>query len=257
MFATSVRPPSVTPKLRRLAKRAQLRRLLELSGDHVRFCLDYFTVPRYQPLPWRRPDATSARRAEGVLSRWTEIHRLVDELQPRTALDVGCNVGWFALNLAELGISTVGVESLGPYYRTATYGAKRRRADNVAVSAMAINSRTVQLLPTVDCTLMLAVWHHFVQEFGFETATELLGQIWERTNRVLFFETGEEEMDASFGLPPMEPDARTWLTSYLVETCPNAKVVHLGLHHGGGRGPDVAWRNLFAVVREDERLLES
>src|SRR5512146_892795 len=114
---------------------------------------------------------------------------------------------------------------------------------------MEINPRSVELLPHVDATLFLAVWHHFVQQFGLEAATAMLSQVWRRTATVLFFETGEQEMEATFGLPPMEPDPRTWLTEYLLTNCDGASVRHLGLHHAGGSGEHVAWRNLFAVIR--------
>ena len=65
----------------------------------------------------------------------------------------------------------------------------------------------------------------------------------------MFFDTGENEMPASFGLPAMTPDARTWLERYLSDACP-----------AGGASPrapsafdadgNPCERNLFAVVRK-------
>ena len=71
------------------------------------------------------------------------------------------------------------------------------------------------MLPAADCVLLLSVWHHFVREWGLEAATEMLDAIWEKTGKLLFFETGENEMPPRCRLPPMVPDARSWLTDFL------------------------------------------
>jgi SAM-dependent methyltransferase len=246
----SLRKRSADSFVRALARRARLRPAFELGGDWLRFRIDYATAPHYQPLPWRESSSQSARRVEGVLSRWKAMLPVIEELGPESALDIGCHAGWFTLNLAALKIPTVGLESFPPYYRTAIYAAKRARAENVAIMAMELNERTSRLMPNVDCTLCLAVWHHLVQQYGIDEATELLCEVWRHTAKVLFFESGEREMGPAFGLPELKPDARIWFTDYLDQTCPGATIRHLGLHHAGNGGNRIAWRNLFALVRE-------
>jgi hypothetical protein len=68
---------------------------------------------------------------------------------------------------------------------------------------MPVNTETTCLLPHTDVVLLLSVWHHWVKVYGFESATQILSGLWERCNKVLFFETGENEMPADFGLPSM------------------------------------------------------
>jgi len=178
---------------------------------------------------------------------------VIREIAPASALDLGCNVGWYALRLAALGIPTVGVEGYPPYYRTALYAARRSRSPSqrLAIAVMMIDVENARLLPQIECTLFLSIWHHLVREQGFDAATGVLREVWRRTDKVLFFESGEEEMRTYFHLPEMVPDARTWFTSYLGEVCAGASVRHLGRHHGGTDGSRVAWRNLFALVREN------
>jgi hypothetical protein len=207
-------------------------------------------MPRYQPLPWREVKGESASRAEGVISRWEAMLPLIRDIQPRSALDIGCSIGWFSLKLAALQIPTVGIEGYPPYYRTAIYAAKRSKADNCAVAVMMLDGRTARLLPRVDCTLLLSVWHHLVQRYGLSDASSILSEVWQRTEKVLFFESGEKEMGPEYGLPAMEPDARTWFTEYLEGVCTNGAVRHLGLHDAGSDDGRVKSRNLFAVVRE-------
>jgi hypothetical protein len=66
---------------------------------------------------------------------------------------------------------------------------------------------------------------------------------------VLFFDTGESEMPASYGLPSMTPDARAWLEDYLGRTCGGGRVEHLGRHRAFDPEGGPVERNLFAVVR--------
>jgi hypothetical protein len=47
----------------------------------------------------------------------------------------------------------------------------------------------------------------------------------------------------------MEPDARTWLTEFLAETCKGSEIVHLGEHDAFDADGAPARRNLFAVTR--------
>ena len=70
-----------------------------------------------------------------------------------------------------------------------------------------------------------------------------------RRVKAFVFETGEDEMPPSYGLPRMTPDPRTWLAGFLADACDGADVAHLGMHRA--LGPDGAGceRNLFAVAR--------
>ena len=164
-------------------------------------------------------------------------------------MDIGANVGWFTFALANRGIHVVAIERHPRHYRTLLYLAKRLKADNVTVMVAELNLVTSPLLPRTDCVLFLSVWHHIVRELGLTAATEILATLWEHTNQVLFFETGERELDPKFGLPTMDPNSLSWLTSYLGRTCSTGRVVCLGTHlvpEGCGAMNE---RHLFAVTR--------
>jgi hypothetical protein len=166
-----------------------------------------------------------------------------------TGLDLGAGLGFFTISLAERGVATIGVENAAPAYRTALYAIERSGVTNAGLMILSIGPETVQLLPEADAVVFLSLWHHFVRVYGIDQATELLAEIWSRTGSVLFFDTGENEMDASFGLPPMEPDAQTWLTGLLSRVCEGGTVTHLGLHDAFDAEGRPAKRNLFAVSR--------
>ena len=236
--------------VRPVGRRLDARRRAEDLLDRLRYRLDRLANPVYQPMPALGDDAGAAERAEGTYTRWAAMTPVLDEVAPRTALDIGCNTGWFVLSLAARGIPTVGVERDPASYRTALYAARRSPSGGrVGVLAMRLGEETAELLPRADCVLFLSTWHHLVREAGLDAAGRLLEAVWERTGRVLFFDTGESEMPPSFRLPAMEPDPRAWLTAYLAARCAGGTVQHLGRHQGGWQGRDPVYRNLFAVRR--------
>ena len=137
---------------------------------------------------------------------------VVDELSIDTALDLGANAGFFTFSLVAKGVATVAVEEDDPtFVRTAMYVASQTEMSAIGVLKLRLDPRTVELLPQVDAVTCLSLWHHFVRGYGFSAATQMLTDIWARTRQVLFFDTGEDEMPASFGLPAMTPSPREWI----------------------------------------------
>jgi hypothetical protein len=239
------------------------RRYLDDSIDRVRFSID--TFPRsvrwlrwlnlpsmhsavYQDLPW--VGVKVGARADSTRTRWERMQPIIEEQGVKSALDVGANTGWFAFSLAERGIPTIAVERMARHVRIGLYVRKRARlCSSVGFLVMEVTPDNVELLPYAECIIFLSIWHHIVREHGLEGATAVLRGLWEKTGKVLFFETGENEMPTSYGLPPMTPDAGTWLATYLQESCPGSRVVPLGLHVALDSDNVPARRNLFAILR--------
>jgi hypothetical protein len=235
-----------TPAASGLLRRVASRRALDERIDLLRLRLDAFPHGRYQPI-----DALPGhvKRADGSVSRWRAMRPLVDRLDVATAVDIGANEGYFSLQLGSLGVTTVALEAAPTNYRTALLAVKRTGLDNVGVLAFEVRADTVEMTPAADCTVFLSLWHHLVRNQGLETATAITARLWEKTARVMFFDTGEDEMPDSFELPAMTPDPRTWLEGYLTATCPGSRVEHLGRHAAFDAEGNPCERNLFAVVR--------
>ncbi len=223
------------------------RKWLDTVIDKLRFTIDTFPGMDYQPLPWL--GLRTARRSDGVQSRWDAIHAILCQLTVRTAVDVGCNAGFFSIKLAQDGIIVVGIESEPRYSRTCLYTARKLGLEHLTVLPWKVTPVTVSMVPPADCVLFLSVWHHMVKQHGFDNATAILRQLWAKTTVVLFFETGENEMPASFHLPAMVPNPAHYLTAYLRGTCSGSEVTHLGRHAAFDPEGRTARRNLFALVR--------
>ena len=219
--------------------------------DPLQFQFDVFPGLRYQPLPWI--GIHEANRGSGTAQRWAAMRPLIAASHSRTALDIGCNVGFFCFAMAEMGLAAVGVEAAAKELRIAAFARRKMRANNIGLLSLEVTPESVALLPSCDTVLFLSVWHHWVRTFGFDAATVKLRDVWARTGRVMFFETGENEMPADYRLPAMTPTPREWLETYLQRTCGAARVECLGqmkaFAPGGSETLAVVERHLFAVVR--------
>jgi hypothetical protein len=194
-----------------------------------------------------------AERGEGTLSRWRAIRPWLERTSVRLALDVGCNRGFFTLSLACSGVPTIGVEADPPTYRTALYAIRKAGIEDAGMLLMTLTPKNICALPAADGVLFLSLWHHFVRRYGLENATAMLSTLWERTGKVLFFDTGEAEMPDSYGLPAMTPNPKDWLTEYLVKVCTGGDIVHLGTHEAFAPDGGTCERNLFVAVRPRNR----
>jgi hypothetical protein len=230
----------------RLLHRARLA--LDNGIDLLRLRLDALPDGLYQPVPGL--GVRAAKRAVGTESRWAAMEPIIARLGVRSAMDVGANVGYFPIKLAGRGTPALALDSDPRNVRTIATAVRRNRLTNVAVMNIEIRPDTIDLLPATDCTIFLSVWHHLVRNQGLDTATQLLRELWARTGKVLFFDSGEEEMPESFGLPPMVPTPRAWLTDYLRETCMGGRVEYLGKHRAFDAAGRPADRGLLALIRE-------
>jgi hypothetical protein len=236
-----------SPTLKRMAKRVVKREGVDNVLDYVRFRVDTFPQGIYQPiasLPTRK-----ATRGAGSESRWEAMFPVICEQAVESAVDIGACEGYFSIKLGRACIPTIALEGHPGSYRTAIYAVRRSGLDNVGVLALELKPDNVVAAPAADAVLCLSVWHHLVRYHGLAGATEMLETIWDRTEKVLFFDTGENEMTPDYGLPQMRPDPRSWLAGYLAETCKSSRIEHLGTHAAFDPSGRPVERNLFAVIR--------
>ena len=219
--------------------------------DPLQFQFDAFPSLRYQPLPWlNRP---KAKRATGTSQRWDFIKPELITAGVKSAVDVGCNVGFFSFAMGELGISVIGVDVDERNLRMAAFARRRLAMSNVGFLSMEVGPTTASILPRTDAALVLSVWHHWVKVFGLSDATRILSTIWDHTATIMFFETGQQEMPPEYGMPAMHPSPAEWLAQYLSETCEHSNVRSLGefkaFAPGGSETELTVVRTLFRVCR--------
>jgi len=234
------------PNPRAGLRRRLLRRLLSSSRSRRRLVgmanavwrADLLSRSSYQPVDELGIDVAPATR-ERIEGRWRAMEAVLDEVGAKSALDIGAAEGFYALRIAERGIPVLAIELKQRPFDLLSLVVAERGLTNLAQTRMLVSPASAGLLPSADAVVLLAVWHHWVRYFGLDAANEVLAQVWGRTSRVLFFETGENMSD-DYGLPPLGPDPRASLERFLADVCAGSEVRFLG------RFPD---RHLFAVIR--------
>lgn len=168
------------------------------------------------------------------------------------ALDIGCCYGYFSINLAMEGYSTLGVDLSPRSVRIANQAKNAAKVERCSFVDLTVDPKSIALLPSVNVVLCLAVWHHWVKHYGIDSATDMLRTIWNATVNVLFFESGEDEDRSEFDLPFEEGNAREWLATYLEDVCADGDVTAVGVFPAGAYAKyseTGATRALFMVAR--------
>lgn len=190
-------------KVRRFTQRAQLYTLIKIGGIDV-----------YQPIPGF--EGIIAQRHYGTLERWRAIEEELGSFNG-SALDIGCNTGFFTFQMARNGFLCIGIESERLPYYFCNLVKDVVEFDNAMFLRGVFGEELSGKLPTVDVTICLSVFHHMVCRFGAEVATRLMTQLMRKTRKVIFFETGQSnETVASWAkyLPPMKPNPKEWIENY-------------------------------------------
>ncbi|MGB5705622.1 MAG: class I SAM-dependent methyltransferase [Arenicellales bacterium] len=193
-----------------------------LEMQQVKLMMKY-GLKSYQPDPFGF--VTSAadidRDPEGTHKKWLLIKEELPA-EPYTALDLGCNIGYFsflmALNKAD---HVVGMElERGPVLvaeKLKTLG----RVGNVGFLNATITDKNVDLLGEYDVILFLSVFHHLVHSGGMDAAKYVLSALINKSRNALYFETGQG--DQGFGkmagsMPKIaKEDALDYCTDLLME----------------------------------------
>lgn len=223
------------------------RALFDTPIDRFRFTLDRLPSLGYQPLPWL--GLNNAARAAGVVTRWDRVSAHLQTLPVESSVDIGCNAGYFPIQMGLRGVTSLGIENNPRFFRLFQYAIARLNLQNVAAVFGTVNPATTFFVPPADAVFFLAVWHHVVRVEGRQAADRLLEDIWKRTNVVLFFETGEGEMPPDYRLPDMGSDPTGFIGDHLASICRSSRVEFLGRHAAFAPDKKTVERSLFAVTR--------
>ena len=242
--------PNGDAPVRTALRRLRARQVVDGALDWARYQVDAASDPVYLPDDHLPAALRRSLRDAGTRTRWNLLRPLLESAGIESALDLGCNSGWFVIEMGRMGIATLGIEDHPAYHRNAVYSVGRSGLENVGVAKMSIDEQTLVLLPDVDCVLFLSLWHHLVHAHGIESASRTLAAAWKATKKLLFFETVSAVAAASFGVPGLGPDEEQWFRTYFAEVCPDAHVKRLGTSLVAGEdNSDEHERLLFALMR--------
>jgi|688.fasta_scaffold253585_2 hypothetical protein len=183
----------------------------------------------YQPLPWIGINKAPIR-GEATIERWERIESIILDLKIDSLKDIGCMVGYFCHKAAmEIGIETFGIDSNHKFIRIAQHVGNYAKISNGKnhFIEMKVTNLNIGSLPKTDMTLLLSIWHHWVHDFGFDIATQMLAKLWETTNKVLIFEGAGKEVISQFKLPYNVAE-ETFFENYLPSFLKFSKMEEIG-----------------------------
>lgn len=169
----------------------RLKKIYEIFANFLAYVLyqglKYTPVQYYQPL--YRADRPHTTRA--CQDRWDRIVACLPTT-PGSVLDIGCNLGYFTFKAAEKNKMVLGVDA-DPFYLLTCRAIKRTHniADVFFLKSW-ISRDFLAKMPSFDIILNLSVFHHWVKEYGQDTAIEMMKILSSKTN-MLIFETGQPD----------------------------------------------------------------
>ena len=119
-------------------------------------------------------------------------------------------------------------------------------AENVGFVKFCINSTSIKNAFRADVTIFFSVWHHIIVHKGLDEARKVLQEIWDTTDHILFFESGEDSEIAALGI---QGDSSDWVEAELRIACANSEIRRIGLTDRGDHKKGNNHRTLFAVTK--------
>lgn len=181
--------------------------------------LTLFGRDGYQPLPWqlRGPQKTQVLRMKNRLEAISEDLTALDK--PSSILDLGCAEGYFTIHLAKLGHFVLGVDRARQPVLVGEGWKTWLGQEMTAFATMKIAPDSICALPDTDVTLCLSVYHQWVLSFGNSDAKGMLAKTWDKTKKVLYFETGTpREYPERYQIPTSEAsniEDESWIENLL------------------------------------------
>lgn len=187
----------------------------------------------YQPPPFEWMSGFKPhRREDATLARWEAIKKQLPE-DGFTALDIGCNIGFFCYRMRQNGARLVlGFDAHPGPILLAEKVRQLEHVDSVAFMHRSMDLELSEKLGEFDVILFLSVFHHINMRHGIEYAKSVLRNLLSRARFGLFFETGQaddgcEQAVAPKSMPTMTGPARVYV-SELLQECGAAHVEYLG-----------------------------
>ena len=176
-------------------------------------------LPEFSNLPLIRKSTDRVKKMFSYLDSNSE------SLNNLSLLDIGSYYGWFVNEFRKKGVDAYGLERDFAACKVSMelYGIPKDKFFNIPLEHYLLNDNNNQ---KYDIVLFLSVLHHFSMGKSFLSDIEVLKKLAEKTNKYMFFDTGEEH-EVMFG-----EDLKGWnqksITDFVLKHTDFKEVIHLG-----------------------------
>lgn len=155
--------------------------------------------------------------------RWAMIEARISS-GATNALDIGCNAGTITRSAAESGLFSIGIDRKHNIIANA-----RRKTSNPNCHFIQheIGPSDVKRFPNFDVTLLLTVYYHWGNAYGWDNAEDMLRNLVENTNQ-LFIETPNSLEYISSEKFSIKDTPRESIHAYFSGLFPRANVEFVG-----------------------------
>lgn len=184
---TSRDPVTLMKRASQLYRQNGPRGVARGSVEYLRIHTPLLPKPRYQN---RRIDNER---------RWSLIEPYLADHD--SLLDIGCAEGFFTSHAAAAGLESTGID----VDREAIAYAKRNSHDNATFEVSEVTPETITDLPRTDVVLFLTVHHHWVREYGFDAAAEMIRTLCENASLLVYEPPGDRYLGSETADVPRSP----------------------------------------------------
>jgi len=135
--------------------------------------------------------------------------------------DIGCQIGFFSLSLAQKGCSVIGYDMSKKNIKICQQFKELLGIQSqLAFHNLELTVDTADKIIVADYTLCLAVFHHVIYFQGLEVAYKLVKMLKAKTRRKMYFEIGQSNENIEpwcRALPNMGEDPYEWIVGFLKE----------------------------------------
>ncbi|KKG14921.1 hypothetical protein EO98_01365 [Methanosarcina sp. 2.H.T.1A.6] len=153
--------------------------------------------------------------------RVSAIQNNVDFSSINTYLDIGSQLGYFVFKLSESHELTLAqgfeMNDVSCAYSNALVYLNDLK--NISFVNCKVTPNFIKNMPNYDIISFLNVFHHIVYFDGFESADEIMHELYNKTNSYFIFETGQFDEKGYYwsdSLLFMDKNPVTWIQNYLV-----------------------------------------
>jgi 2-polyprenyl-3-methyl-5-hydroxy-6-metoxy-1,4-benzoquinol methylase len=194
--------------------------------------------PRRWILLRQEPPKYQTTKRVDIEERWDIMSARIPS-DAKNALDIGCFQGVITERIAKEGLFTIGLEK--DEKRVAQAMRETREVPNCYILKSEVNPKTAEQLPSFDVIFLLTVYYHWVSQYGYENAEEMLQAVVDRAN-VIFIQTPEDTgFIDSPRLVEEESPAKEVIERYFTTVLDDDFVEYLGTtdYQGGSRNDGI------------------
>jgi len=101
----------------------------------------------------------------------------------KNIIDVGSNNGFFSIKLAQKGYQVIGYEPTDKFVESSNMICGKYDVNNAVFYKIGIDKDSSESLFDADISLVLSVLHNWVRQSDYNTAIDILKNIWAKTNK--------------------------------------------------------------------------